>query len=67
MVLIDVREPGEVAQGIIPTSHPIPLANIQEALALPDKEFEARFGEFPVLFASLWRKGGLEEGHNSGA
>ncbi|KAF9375267.1 hypothetical protein CPB97_011570 [Podila verticillata] len=44
VVLIDVREPGEVAQGIIPTSHPIPLANIQEALSLPDKEFEARFG-----------------------
>jgi len=43
--LIDVREAGEVAQGVIPTSHHIPLANIQEALTLPDKEFEARFGE----------------------
>ncbi|KAF9138229.1 hypothetical protein BGX30_009397 [Mortierella sp. GBA39] len=44
VLLIDVRESGEVAQGVIPTSHHVPLANIQEALALPDKEFEARFG-----------------------
>ncbi|KAF9580499.1 hypothetical protein BGW38_002839 [Lunasporangiospora selenospora] len=43
-VLIDVREDGEVAQGIIPTSHHVPLANIQEALALPEKDFETRFG-----------------------
>ncbi|KAF9282115.1 hypothetical protein BGZ68_006196 [Mortierella alpina] len=44
VVLIDVRESGEVAQGVIPTSHHVPLANIQEALSLPEKEFEARFG-----------------------
>ncbi|KAG0216142.1 hypothetical protein BGX31_000694 [Mortierella sp. GBA43] len=44
-VLIDVREATEVAQGAIPTSHHVPLANIQEALALPEKEFEQRFGE----------------------
>ncbi|KAG0238049.1 hypothetical protein BGW42_007603 [Actinomortierella wolfii] len=43
-VLIDVREPGEVAQGVIPTSHHIPVGNLQEALTLEPKEFEARFG-----------------------
>ncbi|KAG0305848.1 peroxin [Dissophora globulifera] len=44
VVLIDVREPGEVAKGVIPTSHHVPLGSIQEALALPDKDFEERFG-----------------------
>jgi hypothetical protein len=34
---------------VIPTSHHVPLANIQEALSLPDKEFEDRFGEFFIL------------------
>ncbi|KAF9908768.1 hypothetical protein BX616_011381 [Lobosporangium transversale] len=45
VVLIDVRDANEVAQGVIPTSHHVPLANIQEALSLPDKEFEHRYGE----------------------
>ncbi|KAF9345746.1 hypothetical protein BGX26_002778 [Mortierella sp. AD094] len=44
VILIDVREAGEVAQGAIPTSHHVPLANIQEAFSLPEKEFEQRFG-----------------------
>ncbi|KAG0314162.1 hypothetical protein BGZ99_008308 [Dissophora globulifera] len=44
VVLIDVREAGEVAKGVIPTSHHVPLGSIQEALALPDKDFEERFG-----------------------
>ncbi|KAG0355036.1 hypothetical protein BGZ54_001324 [Gamsiella multidivaricata] len=44
VVLIDVRDAGEVAQGVIPTSHHVPLASIQEALSLPEKEFEQRFG-----------------------
>ncbi|KAF9433220.1 hypothetical protein BGZ76_009735 [Entomortierella beljakovae] len=44
VVLIDVREAGEVAQGAIPTSHHVPLASIQEAFALSDKDFEQRFG-----------------------
>ncbi|KAG0256049.1 hypothetical protein BG011_004770 [Mortierella polycephala] len=44
VILIDVREANEVAQGVIPTSRHVPLGNIQEALSLPDKEFEARFG-----------------------
>ncbi|KAG0002347.1 hypothetical protein BGZ80_002510 [Entomortierella chlamydospora] len=44
VVLIDVRDAGEVAQGAIPTSRHVPLANIQEALSLPEKEFEQRFG-----------------------
>ncbi|KAF9929796.1 hypothetical protein BGZ65_005641, partial [Modicella reniformis] len=44
IVLIDVREAAEVAQGVIPTSHHVPLASIQEALSLPEKEFEERFG-----------------------
>ncbi|KAF9157942.1 hypothetical protein DFQ26_008160 [Actinomortierella ambigua] len=43
-VLIDVREPGEVTQGVIPTSHHIPVGTLQEALTLEAKEFEARFG-----------------------
>lgn len=51
--MIDVRESGEVAQGVIPTSHHVPLANIQEALSLPEKEFEARFGEW-IIFLSLY-------------
>ncbi|KAI1296265.1 hypothetical protein EDD11_007434 [Mortierella claussenii] len=44
VVLIDVRDANEVAQGVIPTSYHVPLANIQEALSLPEKEFEQRFG-----------------------
>ncbi|KAK3819670.1 MAG: Rhodanese-like domain-containing protein [Benniella sp.] len=44
VVLIDVREATEVAQGAIPTSRHVPLGSIQEALALPEKEFEERFG-----------------------
>ncbi|KAF9974603.1 hypothetical protein BGZ73_001972 [Actinomortierella ambigua] len=43
-VLIDVREPAEVTQGIIPTSHHIPVGTLQEALTLDPKEFEARYG-----------------------
>ncbi|KAF9983664.1 hypothetical protein BGZ75_004881, partial [Mortierella antarctica] len=44
--LIDVREPAEVALGIIPTAHAIPLANLQNALvSLSDQEFEREYGE----------------------
>ncbi|KAF9926028.1 hypothetical protein BGZ67_008336 [Mortierella alpina] len=43
--LIDVREPAEVALGIIPTAHAIPLANLQNALvSLSDQEFEREYG-----------------------
>ncbi|CAO3564526.1 unnamed protein product [Mortierella alpina] len=43
--LIDVREPAEVALGIIPTAHPIPLASLQHALvALTEQEFERAYG-----------------------
>ncbi|GJJ76563.1 thiosulfate:glutathione sulfurtransferase [Entomortierella parvispora] len=66
VVLIDVREAGEVAQGVIPTSHHIPLANIQEALSLPDKEFEDRFGfhkpaknDEIVLYCRSGRRSGM--------
>ncbi|KAG0046818.1 hypothetical protein BGZ83_008013 [Gryganskiella cystojenkinii] len=66
VVLIDVREAGEVAQGVIPTSHHIPLANIQEALSLPEKEFEDRFGfhkpaknDEIVLYCRSGRRSGM--------
>ncbi|KAF8932827.1 hypothetical protein BGZ58_006765 [Dissophora ornata] len=44
--LIDVREPAEVALGVIPTAHHIPLAALHDALvSLSDQDFEAQYGE----------------------
>ncbi|KAF9088964.1 hypothetical protein BGX27_002592, partial [Mortierella sp. AM989] len=43
--LIDVREPAEVALGIIPTAHHIALANLEEALIkLSDQAFKDQYG-----------------------
>ncbi|KAI8603973.1 Rhodanese-like domain-containing protein, partial [Dissophora ornata] len=43
--LIDVREPAEVALGVIPTAHHIPLAALHDALvSLSDQDFEAQYG-----------------------
>ncbi|KAF9158256.1 hypothetical protein BGX21_001849 [Mortierella sp. AD011] len=43
--LVDVREPAEVALGIIPTAHHIPLADLKDALVtLSDKAFEDQYG-----------------------
>ncbi|CAI7655136.1 unnamed protein product [Penicillium manginii] len=45
-ILIDVREPAELAQGIIPHALSIPLASQPDAMYLTPDEFETRFG-FP--------------------
>ncbi|KAF9195026.1 hypothetical protein BGZ51_005990 [Haplosporangium sp. Z 767] len=43
--LIDVRDSSEVALGIIPTAHAIPLAQLKDALeSLSDKEFQDSYG-----------------------
>ncbi|KAJ1984894.1 hypothetical protein H4R34_000345 [Dimargaris verticillata] len=43
-VLVDVREPDEIAgTGSIPTSHMVPVGQVQDALALPEKDFEHRY------------------------
>ncbi|KAF9580323.1 hypothetical protein BGW38_003071, partial [Lunasporangiospora selenospora] len=43
--LVDVRTPDEIVVGVIPTSHHIPLAVLEEALVeLPDETFEERYG-----------------------
>ena len=45
-VLIDVREPGEMINGMIPTAEKIPLGDIlqDEALDLTPEEFEENYG-----------------------
>ncbi|PVU95279.1 hypothetical protein BB561_001932 [Smittium simulii] len=42
-VLIDVREPVEVERGFIPTSKFIPLAEIESAFKLNDKDFFSNY------------------------
>ncbi|KAJ1979947.1 hypothetical protein H4R35_001320, partial [Dimargaris xerosporica] len=43
-VLVDVREPDEIAStGSIPTCHMVPMGQVQDALALPDKDFERQY------------------------
>ena len=44
IVLVDVREPFELSNGMIPTAHPIPLGQLPVALELPPSEFQKRFG-----------------------
>jgi rhodanese-related sulfurtransferase len=44
--LIDVREPHETAQGIIPTAKLVPLGHVFAALTTPDLDWEDAFG-FP--------------------
>ncbi|KAJ1668845.1 hypothetical protein IW140_000089 [Coemansia sp. RSA 1813] len=43
-VLVDVREPSEVAEGKVPTAVNIPLGNVAAAFALPSKDFKAKYG-----------------------
>lgn len=43
-VLIDVREPRELAHGMIPTAKNIPLPEIPQALEMAEEEFEKKFG-----------------------
>ncbi|KAI9310990.1 heat shock protein 67B2, partial [Dichotomocladium elegans] len=42
--LIDVREPGELTQGTIPTSRNIPLSQFQSAWSLSPEEFKQTVG-----------------------
>ncbi|KAF7784766.1 hypothetical protein Agabi119p4_931 [Agaricus bisporus var. burnettii] len=42
--LIDVREPGEVVQGMIPSAVNLPLTVLAESLTLPPDDFKAKFG-----------------------
>ncbi|KIY63674.1 Rhodanese-like protein [Cylindrobasidium torrendii FP15055 ss-10] len=44
--LIDVREPEEVAQGIIPSAVNLPLSTIGSAFSLKSEEFQKQYG-FP--------------------
>ncbi|KAJ2555276.1 hypothetical protein EV175_002311 [Coemansia sp. RSA 1933] len=43
-VLVDVREPNEVAQGRVPTAVNIPLGDVARAFALPSMDFKAKYG-----------------------
>lgn len=46
--LIDVRNPDELVHGMIPTAKNIPLPEFEEALELPEKDFEKKYG-FPKM------------------
>ncbi|KAJ1916296.1 hypothetical protein H4219_003864 [Mycoemilia scoparia] len=43
-VLIDVREPNEVAQGKIPTAVHVPLGEVAQAFQLNSTDFKAKYG-----------------------
>jgi len=43
-VLIDVREPDELDNGALPTSHNIPLNEIPDAFEMDATEFKAKYG-----------------------
>nr|KAJ3421870.1 hypothetical protein HK105_002007 [Polyrhizophydium stewartii] len=43
-ILIDVREPSEVAAGIIPTAHNIPVGALDAAFRLSADEFKDTYG-----------------------
>ncbi|KAJ2664671.1 hypothetical protein IWW48_000616 [Coemansia sp. RSA 1200] len=43
-LLVDVREPNEVAEGKVPTAVNIPLGSVAAAFALPSNEFKAKYG-----------------------
>ncbi|KAJ1949624.1 hypothetical protein EC988_004701 [Linderina pennispora] len=43
-VLIDVREPHEVANGKVPTATNIPLGEVADAFALPKDLFKSKYG-----------------------
>ncbi|KAJ1961089.1 hypothetical protein GGI12_003448, partial [Dipsacomyces acuminosporus] len=43
-VLIDVREPHEVAEGKVPTATNIPLGEVSAAFALSAADFKAKYG-----------------------
>lgn len=43
-VLVDVREPGEVEGGAIPTAINIPVSSAPDALLMPEEEFDDKFG-----------------------
>ncbi|KZO99726.1 Rhodanese-like protein, partial [Calocera viscosa TUFC12733] len=47
ILLIDVREPDEIAQGSIPSAVALPLSQLHGALKLSPAAFEARYG-FPL-------------------
>lgn len=42
-ILIDVRNPSELAHGVIPGAHNVPLGDLHSALALDDKAFLAKY------------------------
>jgi len=42
-VLIDVRQKEELAYGMIPTAHNVPLHEFEDAFKFSPKEFEARY------------------------
>ncbi|KAL7746750.1 hypothetical protein RI367_007913 [Sorochytrium milnesiophthora] len=41
--LVDVRNPDETAQGMIPCAKAIPLPELQDALALPNTQFQLMY------------------------
>lgn len=43
VLLLDVRERDEIQQGNIPTSLPLPLSELKEALGLEPDEFQAKY------------------------
>jgi rhodanese-related sulfurtransferase len=44
IVILDVREPAEIAEGNIPFSLPLPLSVLPDAITTPLEEWESKFG-----------------------
>merc|ERR1712137_747029 len=42
-ILIDVRKPEEYSHGVIPTAKTLPLGELPEALAMKEKDWEAKY------------------------
>jgi rhodanese-related sulfurtransferase len=62
IVILDVREPAEIAEGNIPFSLPLPLSVLPDAITTPLEEWESKFGfkkprrDQPIVEADVDRR-----------